>query len=143
MNLQQLAVETFCPKVRQGSPNQCKTAKKEKEPLFPGYMFVKLDILNEFRKVSYAQGVIGIVKFGSTPALVEEEIINSIKAKSSNMAETIVIRRGQSVFVDKGPLQGIEALFDQGLNGFQRVALLLKAVSFQGRLVIDQDNLVI
>lgn len=147
MNLQQLGVETFCPRFKQIKANRCKSQGDGKGPLFPGYLFVRVDMSTEFRKVTYSHGVIGVVKFGSSPAVVEEEIIHSIKARDANglvvLSPSLPLKSGQAVLIDKGPFRGFEALFEQELNGIQRVALLLKTVAYQGRIVIDRDCLAI
>ena len=144
-NLQHLGVETYCPHFKKIKASRCKKQAEGKGPLFPGYLFVRVDMSNEFRKVSYAHGVLRVVKFGSAPALVAEEIIHSIRAREDNglvvLSPSSSLQRGQAVLIAKGPFQGFEALFEQEFNGIQRVALLLKTVAYQGRLVIDRDCL--
>ena len=53
-------------------------------PLFPWCLFASVDISAEFRKVTYAHGVIGVVKFEVALAVVGEEVIPSIKARPEN-----------------------------------------------------------
>ena len=145
LNLKHLGVETFCPYFKQIKANRWNTQVEGKRPLFPGYLFVRVDMPTEFRKVTYAHGVVGVVKFGSTPALVTEEIIHSIKARENNglvvLSPSSSLRPGQAVVIDKGPFSGFEAIFEQELNGINRVALLLKTVAYQGRVVIDRNCL--
>ena len=144
-NLQHLGVETFCPRFKQIKVNRCKTQAEGKVPLFPGYLFVRVDMATEFRKVTYAHGVLRVVRFGSAPALVAEEIIQSIREKEDDglvvLSPSSYLKPGQAVLIDKGPFQGFEAIFEQELNGINRVALLLKTVAYQGRLEIDRDCL--
>jgi transcriptional antiterminator RfaH len=144
-NLQHLGVETFCPRFKKIKGNRCKTQAEGKVPLFPGYLFVRVDMSTEFRKVTYAHGVLRVVKFGSAPALVAEEIIHSIRAREDDglvvLSSSSSLKTGQVVLIDKGPFQGFEAIFEQELNGIHRVALLLKTVAYGGRLVIDRDCL--
>ncbi len=144
INLQHLGVETFCPCIENTRSTSSQGKAKKNNPLFPGYIFVRVDISREFRKVSYCRGVIRVVKFGLTPAIVEDEIVNTIKTREKN--GLVVIRhpsfkRGQTIVIDNGPFQGFNAIFEQELNGLQRVAILLKTVSFQGRMVIDRSCL--
>jgi transcription elongation factor/antiterminator RfaH len=147
MNLQHLGVETFCPRFKQIKSNRCKTQAEGKGPLFPGYLFVRVDMSTEFRKVTYAHGVLRVVKFGSAPAVVEEGIIHSIRAREDNglvvLSPSFFLKPGQAVLIDKGPFSGFEAIFEQELNGMNRVALLLKTVAYQGRIVIDRACLAI
>jgi len=145
MNLQQLGVETFCPRFKQLKAKRWKTQAEGKGPLFPGYLFVRVDMSTEFRKVTYAHGVLRVVKFGSAPALVAEEIIHSIRAREDDglvvLSPSSSLNPGQTVLIDKGPFQGFEAIFEQELNGINRVALLLKTVAYQGRIVVARDCL--
>lgn len=147
MNLQHFGVETFCPYVKQIKANRCKTQAEGKGPLFPGYLFVRVDMSTEFRKVTYAHGVLRVVKFGSAPALIAEEIIHTIRAREDNglvvLSPSSSLKPGQAVLIDKGPFNGLEAIFEQELNGTNRVALLMKTVAYQGRVVIDRDCLAI
>ena len=146
-NLQHLGVETFCPRFKRIKANRCKTQAEGKVPLFPGYLFVRVDMSTEFRKVTYAHGVLRVVKFGSAPAMVAEEIIHSIRAREDDglvvLSPSSYLKPGQAVLIDKGPFQGFEAIFEQELNGINRVALLLKTVAYQGRIVVDRDWLAV
>ena len=146
-NLQHLGVETFCPRFKQIKANRCKAQAEGKIPLFPGYLFVRVDMSTEFRKVTYAHGVLRVVKFGTAPALVAEEIIHSIRAREDDglvvLSPSSSLKPGQNVLIDKGPFQGFEAIFEQELNGINRVALLLKTVAYQGRIVVARDCLAV
>ena len=147
MNLHHLNVETFCPRIKQLKASRYKTQVEGEGPLFPGYLFVRVDMSSEFRKVTYAHGVIRVVKFGSAPAVVEEDIIHSIRERNDNglviLSPSFSLKSGQAVLIDKGPFRGFEAIFEQELNGMQRVALLLNTVAYQGRIVIERYCLAI
>ncbi|WP_342346531.1 transcription termination/antitermination NusG family protein [uncultured Nitrospira sp.] len=142
VNLRLLGVEIFCPRLRKLKPTRSK-AQSEGEVLFPGYFFVKIDMKTGYRKVTYAHGVLRVVKFGAEPAVVEEAIIDSIRQRVHNgfviLPPSTSFESGQIVRIHKGPFHGFEAIFEQELNGTQRVALLMKTVAFQGRLVLDRD----
>ena len=140
LNLRRLGVETFCPRFRKLTPG---IAQSKEEVVFPGYIFIKVDMTTEYRKVTYAHGVLRVVRFGVTPALVEEEIIEAIRERIHKgfavLPTRSSLKSGQIVRISKGPFYGFEAIFEQELNGAQRVALLMKTVAFQGRMVIDRD----
>jgi len=145
LNLRLLGVETFCPRLRELKATRSK-AQTEGEILFPGYLFVRFNIKTGYRKVTYAQGVLRVVKFGPEPAVVEEEIIDSIRERVHNRFVnpplSASLESGQIVRIHKGPFRGFEAIFDLELNGRQRVVLLMKTVAFQGRMVLDRDCVV-
>lgn len=141
LNLKRLGVETFCPRLRALKLNRSKATGEE--VLFPGYLFIKVDMTTEYRKVTYAHGVLRVVKFGVAPAVVEEEIIDSIRERAHNgfvvLPPPSFLKSGQIVRIHKGPFNGFEAIFEQELNGSQRVALLMKTVAFHGRMVVDRN----
>ena len=148
LNLRQLGVETFCPRVNEGKWPRSK-ALAEGEVLFPGYLFIRADMASQYRKITYAHGVLRVVQFGAAPAVVDEEIVNSIKErvhnglvvlpKASLSSDQNSLQPGQIVRIHKGPLQGLKAIFEQELNGAQRVALLMKTVAFQGHVILDRN----
>lgn len=145
-NLQRLGVQVFYP-----SLSRVKTFRGQlqnvKEAIFPGYLFVKMDTSTEFRKVAYARGVLRVVTFGSKPAVVSEDIIQSIHSRMHdgvvlvNPDSPLKVKPGQIIRVQKGPFSGVDAVFEQEFSGTQRVALLLKAVAYQGRIIIDRHSI--
>ncbi|GJL60496.1 MAG: transcription antitermination protein RfaH [Nitrospirales bacterium] len=146
LNLRLLGVETFCPRLRELKSTRSKS-QCGGEILFPGYFFVRVNMKTGYRKVTYAHGVLRIVKFGAEPAVVEEEIIDSIRKRVHNgfilPPPLASLESGKIVRIYKGPFLGLEAIFEQTLNGTQRVALLMKTVAFQGRMVLDRDCVVL
>lgn len=146
LNLRLLGVETFCPRLRELKSTRSKS-QGVGEILFPGYFFVRINMKNGYRKVTYAPGVLKVVKFGAEPAVVEEEIIGSIRKRVHNgfvLPHSLAsLESGKIVRIHKGPFHGLEAIFEQTLNGTQRVALLMKTVVFQGRMVLDRDCVVL
>jgi len=145
LNLKRLDIEVFNPSFKQNRRNRYKKQVDRKCPLFPGYLFARIDISTEFRKVTYAHGVFGVVKFGTAAAVVGEEVIRSIKARYENglvvLSPPSSLKPGQVVHIAEGPFRGFEAIFEQALNGLERVALLLRTVGYQGRIVINRDCL--
>ena len=141
MRLKQLGLETFCPyrkKVRRGQNNH----KTDRSPLFPSYLFSKFNGDTQYRLVTYAQGVGKVVTFGEHPAIVDEEIVESIMARIQNglvVLEPQSFKSGDRVLIHDGPFDGFQAIFEKELTGTERVVLLLQAVSYQARVLIDQN----
>jgi len=143
MNLQQLGVEVFCPLLQQE-----KIIRRKRQhvvaPLFPGYLFAKFDPNHQYRAVHYATGISKVVMFGATPAKVEEELIEALKAKMLNgimrVAMQSAFKPGQKVRIQDGPFRGLEAVFECEMSDHQRVALLLQAVGYQARVVLRTEQ---
>ena len=145
LNLHQLGVHSLCPQITRQKIARGKSLTV-REPLFPGYLFVYVDMTQEFRKVAYAKGVLRVVMFGAQPAYVGEDIIHTIRSRIQNgyivlsPPPQLPLTPGQIVHVKNGPFAGFEAIFKQEFSGTQRVALLMKAVAYQGRIIIDRNS---
>lgn len=115
-------------------------------PIFPGYMFVRIDLAEHYRTVTFARGVRRIVGFGPKPARVDTQLIDEIKGK---MRQTQVYVRehvkrlesGQGVRIQDGPLAGLDAVFVREMPGRQRAMVLLRALALQARVVVNMDEL--
>ena len=141
-SLDRLGVEVFLPmlkeqKVLRGYRHSTTS------PLFPSYLFAKFDVSSQLRAVAYARGVKRIVTFGSGPSMVDESIIHAIR---SQLTEGVIelsedrFSPGQIVRIQDGPLCGLEAVFEKKLDGTSRAVLLLKAMSFQARVIIESQH---
>ncbi|MBI3596668.1 MAG: transcription/translation regulatory transformer protein RfaH [Nitrospirae bacterium] len=144
LSLQRLGVETFSPRLKQN-----RLIRKRRQtvirPLFPGYLFARFNLDNHYRTVNYAQGVRRIVTFGSAPTTVDEEMIESIKSRLLDGCVTVQtpsFSAGQTVRVQSGPFQGLEAIFEREMGDQQRVVLLLQTLSYQARVVVALEQLV-
>lgn len=143
-NLMRFGVETFAPRIRSEKVIR-RMRRTVVTPLFPGYFFAKLSLDTHYRAVSYAHGVRRLVAFGQAPAIVDEEIIDSMKSRVSNgyvQMRSSVLKSGQAVRIQAGPLQGLEAIFEQEMNDHQRSLLLLQALSYQARVVVSLEHVV-
>ncbi len=107
--------------------------KREKKPLFPGYVFTLLRLKRDYHKIRYTRGVSGFVKFGELPVPVDDRIIESLKARIREDGTVKMIsrplREGELVKIAEGPFAGFEAVFIESLNDGERVALLLKGLN--------------
>lgn len=109
-------------------------------PLFPNYLLVRCAMPVQYRAVSYASGVKNVVSFGTGPSIVDDSIIDFIKGQAVNDVIEIsddAFVPGKAVRIHEGPLIGLDAVFEKKLSGTHRVALLLKAISYHSRVIID------
>ncbi len=107
--------------------------KREKKPLFPGYVFAYLRLKDDYHTIRYTRGVSGFVKFGGFPVSVREEIIEALKARTREDGTVRMIskplKKGDRVKISEGPFAGFEAVFVESLNDGERVALLLEGLN--------------
>ena len=92
-------------------------------PLFPGYLFCKLDPTNRL-PILTTPGVVLIVGIGKVPVPVEESeiaAVRSIVASQLPAQPWPFLRAGQRVRIDNGPLRGVEGMFLNHKNQFRLV----------------------
>lgn len=144
LNLRRFGVEIFNPQLKESKVIR-RVRRVVTVPLFPGYLFAKLDLNNQFRTVSYAKGVRKIVAFGSTPARVDEKLVEAIEARLANgetNAPARVLMSGQTVKIQDGPLHGLQAIFEREMTGQQRAVLLLRTLAYQAHIVVPLEQVV-
>lgn len=136
-----LGLEVFLPWLRSrrriGSKYQWVLA-----PLFPGYLFCRLDLMLSGKAARYAPGVKDFVKFGSRIAQVEETVIRSLLDRCpGGVAEMRPrpYRPGERVLIREGPFAGLEAIFEREMVGSGRIAILLELLGRQTRLVLSTE----
>jgi transcriptional antiterminator RfaH len=139
-SLERSGIEVFSPYVRDRRIIR-RQRKVVLVPLFPGYLFARFDMSDHYRLVIYARGIRDVVAFGQELATVDNTIIEGIRRKleDSNgmIGEKASFNPGQVVRIHAGPLHGLEAIFEKEMTGSQRAVLLLRALSYQARVVVD------
>ena len=141
-SLERHGIEVFLPMMRERKVLRGRSGLTA-SPLFPRYLFAKFDVSSQLRAVRYARGVKSIVTFGSGPSMVDESIVHAIRSQAINGAIEFSENRfipGQVVRIQDGPLCGLEAVFEKKLDGTSRAVLLLKAISFQARVIVELQH---
>lgn len=134
-------VENYFPRIKVKPVN---SRSRTSKAYFPGYVFVRgrLDKLYA-QRVGLMRGVIGLVCFDDLPASISDEIIEMIKQRvllenSKLQPINSGIQPGEKVWLDDPALRGIDAEFEQCINGEERVNVLLTLLA--GRTVRIQLN---
>jgi transcriptional antiterminator RfaH len=118
------------------------------EPLFPHYLFTKVDLLSdEGTGLKYLVGVRTVVHVGERPAVVSEEVISGLRKRIRPYQDRVVPRSkwlfkpGQQVRIVDGPLKDLEAVFQRGLSGSERAEVLLHFLGTWNRATVDFGHL--
>lgn len=123
------SVDCFYPRVRI-QPVNPRAAKVR--AYFPGYVFVHVDLSETgFSMLHWLPGTTGMVTFGNEPATVPDALISTLRNKLDkiNIAGGELfdgLKQGDLVEIKDGPFAGYEAIFDERLDGSERVRVLLK-----------------
>ena len=141
-SLERHGIEVFLPMMRERKVLRGRSGLTA-SPLFPRYLFAKFDVSSQLRAVRYARGVNNIVTLGSGPSVVDESIIDAIRSQLIEEVIEFTEKRfspGQVVRIQDGPLCGLEAVFQGKLDGTSRTVLLLKAIFFQARVILESRH---
>jgi transcriptional antiterminator RfaH len=115
------------------------------EPIFPQYVFCRFDLGTSYRAVRYARDVLDVVRFGSEPSVVPDELIEELRscadvfAKARQAQESL--SNGDRVEICAGPMRGLNAVILDAANEKDRVDVLLSILGGEARLSIRRSEL--
>ncbi|MGE0734882.1 MAG: transcription termination/antitermination protein NusG [Alphaproteobacteria bacterium] len=110
-----------------------------KMPLFPGYLFVAMDIATtRWRSVRSTIGVKALICDGDRPVPVPEGVVEDLRAREDEtglvrMAWRPAFTRGEAIEVTSGPLRDQIGVFDCAGDD-ERVYILLTLLGRQMRI---------
>jgi transcriptional antiterminator RfaH len=117
---------------------------REVEPLFPGYLFVRLSLRENWGPIRSTTGVRRLVSFGGEgPAAMPEGFVESMLSRETAEGvhgEARDYLPGERVRITDGPLKWYEAVVSSASGG-ERVAILLDAMAAPHRLVVPRRYL--
>jgi transcriptional antiterminator RfaH len=121
-------IPVFCPRIRFRRATKSGPAVSVTEALFPGYFFARFSLREMLPQVRSAHGVSGMVRFGHWYPVIEDSIIEELRAETEGgtLRElTPDLVPGDRVKLVAGPLAGLGAVITHVLPGSERVRLLL------------------
>jgi len=103
------------------------------EAMFPSYLFAHFELTEMHRKVRYAHGVTGIVRFGDRYPTIEDRALERLR-DLTGVAEirelSHELSQGDQVKIVDGVFVGLEAVITKILPAKQRIRVLM---DFLGR----------
>ncbi len=100
-------------------------------PLFPNYLFARLDLEHHYYKVKWTRGVNRILGVGTEPTPISEMLIQMLKERMGD-DDTVQLlddlREGNKVQITLGPLKDFVGIFQEGLSSGGRVRILLNLI---------------
>ena len=105
------------------------------EALFPGYLFIHLDKINDnWLPIRSTLGVHRIVRFGEYPTPVADVLIDRIRQRMQRgPAKVPYLKPGEPVKIVEGSFAQVEAIFVAD-DGEERVMLLMNILGSEHRL---------
>jgi len=115
------------------------------EPLFARYLFIHLDASQtgkSWAPIRSTQGVSRLVSFGTEPAKVDAELIESLRLHTSRLHEQPerLFHQGDLVQIKDGPFAGLEAVY-QMADGAHRALVLIEFLSKPTHLTVSPGSL--
>jgi transcriptional antiterminator RfaH len=131
LHLKLKGLPTFFPRLRLPAVGE---NKSRIVPLFPNYLFVRIQMRTECHLVIWTPGVKRIVSFGDEPVPIDESVICFLQhqADASGVIQARSrIARGQEVEISGGPFAGLMGIIQVPPDNKGRVKVLLKLLSRQ------------
>jgi transcriptional antiterminator RfaH len=120
-------------KIRRGK------AAMANEPMFPRYLFVRLDTSDQgqsWAPIRSTQGVSRLVRFGTQPAKADAQLVDMLRSREQALPAERLFTPGEQVQVAQGPFAGIEAIY-QTTDAEHRSMILIDILSKTVSLKID------
>jgi len=129
-NLFNQEIEVFLPLLETFQHSSGKMIQKIK-PLFPNYLFAKLDIDLHYYKVKWTRGVSKILGNGDGPISISGKVVETIKERTGK--DNLVkleegLEEGTLVQFTSGPFKDLRGVFDKKMSDGKRVRVLLSLI---------------
>jgi transcription elongation factor/antiterminator RfaH len=142
LNLECQGYTCYLPKLRIERIRRRK-AEVVIEPMFPRYLFVRLDLSGQGKSWTPTRSTVGVqqlIYFGSRAAQVDDKLIDWLRRREAERPAEAMFKPGQAVVITDGPFAGIEAIF-QTADAERRAMILLEILSKPVRMRIDSGHL--
>ena len=136
-NLRVKRIEVFLPRLahRLARAASVDTAT---EPLFPGYLFARLDIAREYHLAAWTPGVAHLLCLGEgLPGAIDDAVVESLRNRAGGgeiLMPRPLLRPGDRVEIRNGPFAGLLAIIDRPCSAAGRIQILLDLLRRQTRL---------
>jgi transcriptional antiterminator RfaH len=127
-------IHVFLPRVVELGPVTA-LRPRPPAPLFPGYLFVRMDLFAEWQRVIWAPGVRDLVCLGGGPVPIEDGVIDRLRLRCDEHGVAYVSpamwNRGDRVEIADGPFAGLLATVETVMPQRRRIKLLIDFLARQ------------
>lgn len=141
-NLQRQGYECYLPQMCIERIRRRK-AEVATEPMFPRYLFIRLDSSDHGKSWSPIRSTLGVsqlVHFGARAAKVDDSLVDLLRKRERAMPTEAMFQSGDSVVITDGPFAGIEAIY-QTADAERRAFILLEILNKPVPMQIDTGHL--
>jgi len=130
-HLERKQIGVFFPRLAMPQPRGLRVglARDRIEPLFPGYLFVHLNLFSDYYSAAWTPGIRDFLKLGDAePQVVEDDVVACLRSRAES--DDVVrprprFRIGDRVEVRHGPFAGLLAVIDRPCTASGRIHVLL------------------
>jgi len=134
-------IESYAPRIEVLAVRRGAKAKVVK-PLFPGYVFARLDLPAEWKLATFTRGALCVLGGWDEPRAVEDLAIAAIRERERRRDRLIAyyrFRPRESVVVRAGPLKDLYGIFERYVDEGERVRILLSLVGYQASVELESE----
>ena len=140
LNLDRQGFESYCPRILQKRPNKPPLIR----PLFPGYMFVKINL--QWYSIRNTRGIRQVLLGDAGPSIIADIVIEELKAREGRDGLVTLepkdkFAKGTTVKAIKGPFQGHLMIYE-GMVSQDRVRVLLDLLGRKCVVEVQDKNIV-
>lgn len=135
-------VEIYCPMLRL-QRSTTRGLRWFVEAMFPGYIFAKFPFALHHREIRAANGVSGIVHFGSNYAVIQDSVVEELRLHTGADHIAVIksdVVEGGTVQIAEGPLLGLSALVTRVLPGTERIRILLNFLGTEIQAEVSKSS---
>ena len=141
-NLERQGYQCYLPQMRIERVRRRK-AEITTEPMFPRYLFIRLDSSDQGKSWSPIRSTLGVsqlVHFGARAAKVDDPLVDLLRERERTLPTEAMFHSGDSVVIADGPFAGIEAIY-QTVDAERRAFILLEILAKPVSMHIDAGRL--
>ncbi len=140
-NLMNQGFDVYCPMVER-QVRHARRTRDVRRPLFPGYLFARIDLAGRWRPILSTYGVRTLVRFGDQLSFVEDGLIDGLKAREVDgviVKPTEPFRPGQQVRMQGGPFDGLVATIIE-LDEKDRLVVLMDLLNQSVKVTVPTSR---
>lgn len=143
-NLRAREIPVFFPRLVAAGPfGRAAGIPAVTEPLFPGYLFVRVGAAEQFARVAWTPGVRSFLAFGEeAPEPVEEAVLDLLRERAGGgeiLRPRDPFRAGDRVEIRSGPFSGLLGIIERPVSAQGRVRVLLELLQRRTRVDLRAD----
>jgi len=138
-----LGIEVYNPKIEVRVVRGTRKLTQIK-PLFPNYLFARLDLTAQWKTITYTRGVTRILGGWEDPRPIDEAVVAAIRAQERRKDRLISYYRfkpKEGIVVRSGPLKDVQGIFERYLDEGGRVRILLSLIGFAAAVEMESEQI--